>query len=721
MGRSGRGPVAILAVEGDDLEWLADGERQLRYQAFQSFLNALTEPVQILFRSQEIDEASLLRPWRSQSTILGLIRRELYDDYRQLLHALTEEHRVMDRRLYLIIREPKRVPGFTRPMAAVRERANHLGNEIAGLGLGSVRLLEEHETARLRWEMVHPFRRWLEARRESPVGFWEHQPIPITWKEEPGRVHFGSGVKAFLYLPGFPAEIQERPLGKLISAPFDLDISWHLSPISTAWAVDFLTKRIRDLRGSQLQARARGLLDDYRLPRVLSDSEQMRDELASGTTRLLKMSLYFGVPGRTIQEAEEKMRLVESWLTEDLLYVERAYFQQGLVLRATLPTGQDSMAASHMLTSQGCSFFYPFGDAEAVDPNKILYGINPKRNSPVFLDRMQDLANPGAFYLGTPGSGKSTLAKVELWRLVRLAAVRGVVVDPEGEYESLGQALGGTILRLYPGSPDNVNCLDLSNPNANQDEIAAKAAFLVGLLDELIGPLDARGRAIADAAYRQMVVVGIENTLSEYQHFLAASPGGSEMAAALAYYVNGTFDLFSHPTNVSLTGPLVIISLRGLPDRSLPLVLPLLLEFIWAQINQAAEPTLVTIDEAHLLMAHALGRRFSLELFKRARKRRALVTAVTQNVGDFLAYDEGRRLLANADLHVLFRQSPADLEEVSHTFRLSSQQRELVSRSPPGEALVLSGQRRFSLQVVLSAVERSLVATGGKSPEMVGP
>ena len=71
------------------------------------------------------------------------------------------------------------------------------------------------------------------------------------------------------------------------------------------------------------------------------------------------------------------------------------------------------------------------------------------------------LLNPNSFLLGVPGSGKSFSAKM---LIVFLALATGddiLICDPEREYASLIEAMGGEVIRIAAGSKDHINAMDM--------------------------------------------------------------------------------------------------------------------------------------------------------------------------------------------------------------------------------------------------------------------
>ena len=92
-------------------------------------------------------------------------------------------------------------------------------------------------------------------------------------------------------------------------------------------------------------------------------------------------------------------------------------------------------------------------------------------HEPVLLNPWNDeLENPHLFIGGVTGSGKSYLGKLLVERDLLLNWQRGdqcFVIDPDLEYQQLAEALGGTVVRLAPGSAHRLNPFDLLPPRCD--------------------------------------------------------------------------------------------------------------------------------------------------------------------------------------------------------------------------------------------------------------
>jgi len=93
---------------------------------------------------------------------------------------------------------------------------------------------------------------------------------------------------------------------------------------------------------------------------------------------------------------------------------------------------------------------------------------------------------------------------------------------------------------------------------------------------------------------------------------------------------------------------------------------------------------------------------------KAARKRRAGLTVVTQDVADVLGTDVGQAVVSNAATQVLLKQAPQAIDAVGQAFGLTVGERRLLLAARTGHGLLISGTDRTSFEAISSAAEHRM-------------
>ena len=400
----------------------------------------------------------------------------------------------------------------------------------------------------------------------------------------------------------------------------------------------------------------------------------------------------------------------------------RLDYQQEAGLLSCVPIGENLVPIQRGLTTSSTAIFIPFITQELFQTGEALYyGLNALSNNMILCDRKQ-LKNPNGLILGTPGSGKSFAAKREMTNAFLITDDDIIICDPEAEYFSLVQRLGGQVIRLSPtgkgidGKPQYVNPMDI-NLNYSEDDspLALKSDFILSLCELVIGgkeglqPVD---KTVIDRAVRnvyrpyladpdpaKMPVLGdLYNELLQQPE-----PEAARIAAALELYVSGSLNVFNHRTNVELSNRLVCFDIKQLGKQLKKLGMLIVQDQVWNRVtvNRAKKKaTRYYMDEFHLLLKEEQTAAYSVEIWKRFRKWGGIPTAITQNVKDLLASREVENIFENSDFVLMLNQAQGDRAILAKQLNISPQQMKYVTHTEAGEGLIFYGN------VVLPFIDR---------------
>jgi type IV secretory pathway VirB4 component len=344
-------------------------------------------------------------------------------------------------------------------------------------------------------------------------------------------------------------------------------------------------------------------------------------------------------------------------------------------------------------------------------PGGILVGVS-ETHEPVLLNPWDsELSNPHLFIGGVTGSGKSYLGKLLVERDLLLNWQRGdqsFVIDPDLEYQQLAEALGGTVIRLAPGSAQRLNPFDLLPPRCDfrtylveaskGDRLAEKIQDLHAMLDIILaddiaasssggGMLTKREKGLLDHAlyetYRRVGITGDPRTHQRhppllYQLYELLKSGlcgsdESDLAGRLYRYVLGSLSsLFSDVTSVDLASHLIVWDIRDMRSELRPLAISLIADRVWTQaLYDSRRPRALYIDEAASLIEHPAGGHFLATLSRRARKRYLRLVTMTQNPEQFVQDPWGSVVASNAAIKVLKAQDATSAAAVAERFHLT--------------------------------------------------
>ena len=382
----------------------------------------------------------------------------------------------------------------------------------------------------------------------------------------------------------------------------------------------------------------------YDMEQQREQSKEFLDDLITRDQRMFLSVLTM------VHTAETKEQLDND--TEALLTIARKHlcqfavlkFQQMDGLNTAMPFGVRKIDALRTLTTESLAVFIPFRVQEIRHDNGIYYGQNVISKNMIIADRKQ-LLNGNSFILGVSGSGKSFIAKEEIVSIMLKDPNADVIIlDPEREASLLVKALGGEVIKISATSGNHINAMDMNKDYGDgANPVILKSEFILSLCEQLVGSnnLGAKQKSIIDRCtasvyryYQQGNYQGTPPTLQDFYEELLKQkePEAKEIALAIELFVNGSLNTFAKSTNVDTNNRLICYDILDLGKQLLPIGMLVVLDSILNRItmNRAkGRNTFIFIDEIYLLFQYEYSANFLFTLWKRVRKYRGILHAVS--------------------------------------------------------------------------------------------
>jgi type IV secretory pathway VirB4 component len=310
------------------------------------------------------------------------------------------------------------------------------------------------------------------------------------------------GVCQTLAVIGFPREVSAGWAEPLLTYPGQIDIAFHLVPVPAPRAATQLRKRRARLESAHRTSTAQGRVEDPRQATAAMDAAEIADRIATGQGRLFQVAVYITVHAPTLETLEAELQQLKALCASLLVDAVPTTFRplQGWV--STLPLGTDLVGMGRSMDTDAASTLLPFTSPELVadlGETTVVYGTNTHSSGVVAWDRFcGSLDNHNSVILARSGAGKSYLAKLEVLRSL-LVGVEVAVIDPEGEYCRLAEAVGGTTIRL--GTREGrLNPFTLATADTDPQGFTSRALFLHTLIASMVGELSSTEKAVLDRA-----------------------------------------------------------------------------------------------------------------------------------------------------------------------------------------------------------------------------
>ena len=511
-----------------------------------------------------------------------------------------------------------------------------------------------------------------------------------------------------LYMQDYASYVKDDMVSELCDLSRDLMLSIDILPVPTDEAVREIQNKLLGVETNVTNWQRRQNANNnfsavipYDLEQQRKESKEFMDDLTTRDQRMM-----FGVL-TMVHTAESKKQLDAD--TETLLTIGRKKlcqfsvlkFQQMDGLNTALPIGHRKIPAVRTLTSESVAVLMPFRVQEIMDAGGIYCGENAISHNLIMCNK-EKLLNPNSFLLGVPGSGKSFNAKMQIVFLALATQDDILICDPEREYASLVEAMGGEVVRIAAGSRDHINAMDMVDGYGDGvDPVIEKSQFILSLFEQL----DKKG---INAKERSIIDRCVGEVYEEYQHggavptlrvlrekFLEQEePEAQDLALVSELFTNGSLDAFAHESNVDVNNRIMVYDILDLGKQLKTMGLLVITD---AMLNRVTENwkqgkrTHIFLDEFHVVFENEYSGAFFNSAWRRFRKRNAFPTAITQNVEYLLDSVLASTMISNSEYIVMLNQAEPDRAKLATLLNISTEQMGYITNADAGCGLVKYG------------------------------
>lgn len=537
-------------------------------------------------------------------------------------------------------------------------------------------------------------------------------------------IRVGEKFHKTFFVVGYPRYVSANWLQPLIDFDHSMNISMFVYPTSSPDVLSDLRRKIAEMEATISSQIEQGLDVDPKVKAALEDALDVQEELAKGVERFFQYSLYITISADTILDLEETSKRLMSAINSLLMLAKTSTLQMEDGFKSSSPMGIDRLFITRNMDTTSLASTFPFTSAMLTQDKGVMYGVNQQNGSLIIFDRFS-LENANEVVFGKSGAGKSYLIKLEALRHFMFGS-EVIIIDPEGEYKSLTETMGGEYVSFTPSSPIKINPFDLSGLyEEGENELGLKILSLHGLLKIIMGQLDPSHDAVLDRAlvetYRQKGITVDPQTQTKepplmedlYKVLLGMEDSSAkELALRLEKFIKGSLSgIFNQQSNFDIKNPMTVFGIRELEDELRPVAMHIILDHVWTTIRKSLKKRLLIIDEAWYVMKYEDSASFVYSMAKRARKYFLALTTATQDVQDFLSTDYGKAVLSNSSIQILLKQSPTTIDMVSELFYLTRGEKELLLSSNIGEGLFFAGQSHVAMQVVAAPFEHEIITS----------
>lgn len=694
--------IAILRIEPFNFTIKGESEKESILQVFQKFLNSIDFPVQVLMTTDALEVNSYLKilEKRVEETVKktkNKLYTTLFDKYGEHLKKTVTKKGIMDRNFYLVIPESKNVDI---QVEICKEKLENLNLKV-----------ERLDSKKLKTLLVKCF------------GGNEEQISPKSIENFTDYLKVNNSFNRVVVASGYPRLVEAGFLDKIVSAKGDFDLSLHIMPYPIELMMVMLNKELQKQGADLYSAKLKGTINPS-LEIQYKDTRRILDELQKGKDKLFNISLYVNCRAETKEELNLLSRKVEAELNSLLIIPKLPRFRMAQAFKSCMPLGIDSLNVNRNITTYSLSAFFPFTSPFfQVDDSGVWLGLN-KNNIPIIRDVFK-LSNPNGLILAQSGGGKSFFSKLLIARYL-LNGVRVMVIDPQGEYRNLVKQFSGQRIDLSRTSKTMINPLDLMG-----HDYAEKRLSLMDLMRVMLGELTEPQKSFIDKALTQAYdKKGINEDSSTWNNeppiladvleilermekkaIILEKTTIRSLVNRLSMYVDGVFSFMNRHTNINFDNQFVCFDIGEMPKQVKPVVMFLVLDYVYTKMKRDLERKLLVIDEAWSLLSRTEDASYIFEIVKTCRKFNLGLLLINQEVEGMLGSEAGKSVLANSAYTFLMRQKPAVIEQIQETFHLSKSERDHLLSASVGEGILLMEDEHTELKVIASEEEYNIITT----------
>ncbi|MFC1722922.1 VirB4-like conjugal transfer ATPase, CD1110 family [Nanoarchaeota archaeon] len=700
--------LAVLEVIPMNFMIKTEEEKESITTGFQKFLNSLDYPIQIHISSHPISLRGHLKHTHKK---ISEKLTKLFDSYCQFIKEKISENNVKNRRFYIII--PKKDD--------LNIQTKVCEEKLKSIGL-KVKRLKEKQLLR----MLHNYIGGNESKNmhEGEIKEAAHSLIaPNSVIFQPENFKSNKKYCKVLAVKGYPQSVEMGFLDKMISSGDDYDISIHVDPYPIDTTMVSLNRELQKQNSDLYADSKRGILNPS-LEIKFKSTRNVLENLQKGQEKLFNVSLYAMCKGKTEEEAELLARKVKADLNGLMIQSKTPNYRMKAAYESMLPLGKDTLDIKRNIHTTGLSAFFPFSSPFLdMDEKGVLIGLN--KNKIPIIKNIFGMANANGVILATSGSGKSYFTKLLLSRQF-MNGCDVIIIDPQGEYLGITQQYKGEIITISRKSETIINPLDLMG-----HEYLEKRLSLMDLFHIMFGELNELQKSILDKAvdltYERKGI-----TRDDWE--TASAPRMSDLHKTLVdlernavqqekvtyrallnriqmYTEKGAFGFLDRETKINFDNKFVCFNIGSLPKQVKPVLIYLILDYVYMKMKESLNRKLLVIDEAWSMLQTAEECSYVFEIVKTCRKFNMGLLMITQDVADLVNSKAGHAVLANSSYTFLLRQKPVVIHNVAKTFYLSQMEKDFLVTAKLGTGILIMENDHQEVEVIASEEEHSLITT----------
>ncbi|MBS3152275.1 ATP-binding protein [Candidatus Woesearchaeota archaeon] len=743
--------IAVLEVHSINFNIKTELEQEAIILGFQKLLNSIDFPIQIIIASENISLEDHYNKLESKTK-----NKALFNFYKNFINKEINNNEIKNRKFYIIIKESSNLEIQT----------NILTEKLRSIGL-KTNIVNKNELLNKLHNYFNPYNLDIELKEGEVKNKENYLTSPKLIINKKDYLIVNNSLNRIVASIGYPNIVEKGFLDKIISSNDNYDVSIHIEPFPIDFMLIQLNNELKKQKADIYTDSLKGIANPS-LEIKHSATRKTLEELQKGNQKLFNFSLYINcktkpldyyklnekeieevkknnprkkeseevynhkvnslIENKTLLKAKHDLdllsRKVSSELNSIMIQPSVPLFRQADAFKSIIPISDDSLKLKRNITTEGLSAFFPFTSPFLnTDLDGIMLGLN--KNKIPFIKDIYKLTNANGLVLATSGGGKSYFTKLLLTRLF-LQGTKILIVDPQSEYLGITKECKGQIITISKDSKTIINPLDLMGKSYEDKRLS-----LIDLFKVMLGDLTEVQRAILDKAIDETyskkyikkdsdihrtppIISDLHETLMSMERQASSMEKVTYTALVNRLYIyttKGVFGFLDKQTNINFNNDFVCFNIGSMPKQVKPVIMFLVLDYIYEKMKENLDRKLLVLDEAWSLLARAEEEGYIFEIVKTCRKFNLGLLMITQDVSDLVNSKAGHAALANSSYTFLLRQKPAIIDNVAKVFNLSKHEKNFLLTCNVGNGLLILDNEHQELEIKASPEEHKLITT----------
>lgn len=546
-------------------------------------------------------------------------------------------------------------------------------------------------------------------------------------------------------MQGYPSSVRVAWLDELFNYEGYLDTAIYVEPEDDRAALDELTNKITQFEAQlDIENRHGNIRNTTRLRNQIEQLMSQREHLEQNYENLFHIQIVGNMFSNSVEDLNKEYQRLSNSLRGRKITLMPMYLRQDEGFKSASPFGKTYIKDMwRNFNSTALTACFPFYNSEISHDDGVFCGVNLATRTPIFIDFYdRKILNSGNFTVfGQTGSGKTFFVSLLTLRSI-FKGIKTTIIDPEGEYKSLTEAVGGSHIYISPDSETKLNPFDIEEEYLDDGSIVVKindkVTDLLNLIGVMVGSLTQEQKStisfIISDLYRDDFKINetkesLYDTQNKYdektQSLLPMGtkkrmPTISDFMAKLEKHIKekndkiilpvfnamkmfrkgGIYDMFDCQTSSSLVNfkdsPIVTFDISKIESDSLrPVGIFIAMNWTWEKFGKKdpEQKKRIVCDEAWMLLNKSMpGHEYTSEFLetaaRRIRKRNGGLLVASQGFSEFAENPHGQAVLKNTSVQIFLRQSETDIDGVQNTFKLSNGERNFLLSAQKGNYLI---------------------------------